>query len=58
MAAGRMRERPYALDETACGVVRDAIVVLCAERGWSLLALQVRTNHVQVWWQPTVSRAD
>jgi len=45
-AAARMRERPYVMDETARGVVRDAIVVLCAERGWSLLALQVRTNHV------------
>jgi REP element-mobilizing transposase RayT len=28
------------------GVVRDAIVTLCRQRGWRLLALHVRTNHV------------
>lgn len=44
--AGRMTERPYAMGEVARVVVQDAIVALCAERGWSLLALHVRTSHV------------
>jgi REP element-mobilizing transposase RayT len=29
-------------------VVRDAIVALCREKGWRLMALHVRTNHVHV----------
>jgi REP element-mobilizing transposase RayT len=27
-------------------VVKDAVIRLCEERGWRLLALHVRTNHV------------
>lgn len=37
---------PYVLDEAARTVVRDAIVALCREKKWLLLALHVRTNHV------------
>src|SRR5690348_12316814 len=42
-----MAQPPYILrlaEERA--VVCDAIVTLCKERGWRLLALHVRTNHV------------
>ncbi len=30
------------------GIVCDAIVALCREKGWRLLAVHVRTNHVHV----------
>ena len=45
-AAHLMTEPPYVLEESARTVVRDAIVDLCREKGWTLLALHVRTNHV------------
>jgi REP element-mobilizing transposase RayT len=42
----RMTQAPYLLDESRRVVVRDAIVEECRFRGWNLLALHVRTNHV------------
>ena len=45
-AAGRMAAPPYVLTEPARTVVRDALVGLCQEKNWALLALHVRTNHV------------
>jgi len=36
------------LDERAREVVRKAIVDHCAHRGWVVLAINVRTNHVHV----------
>lgn len=47
-AAGRMTEPPYVLGEGARAVVRDAIVGVCREKGWTLLAVHARTNHVHV----------
>lgn len=47
-AARRMTGPPYVLGETARTIVRDAIVALCREKNWTLLALHVRTNHVHV----------
>lgn len=47
-AARRMTGPPYILGETARTIVRDAIVELCKEANWTLLALHVRTNHVHV----------
>ncbi|MFN0054392.1 MAG: transposase [Planctomycetales bacterium] len=47
-AALRMTDPPYILGETARGIVRDAIVRLCQEKNWMLLALHVRSNHVHV----------
>ena len=47
-AARRMTDPPYVLHETARTIVRDAIVELCEEKHWTLLALHVRTNHVHV----------
>jgi hypothetical protein len=47
-AADRMTDPPYVLNEPARTVVRDAVVELCTEKGWTLLALHVRTNHVHV----------
>ncbi len=41
-----MSEPPYVLSEAARKIVRDAITELCREKGWALLALHVRTNHV------------
>ena len=45
-AAERMNEPPYALHERARIIVRDAMVDLCQEKGWKLLAIHVRSNHV------------
>jgi len=45
-AMARMKEPPYVLTESARRVVRDAIVDLCEEKGWTLRALHVRSNHV------------
>lgn len=47
-AVERMIEPHYVLNAQARNVVRDAMVDLCKEKGWTLLALHVRTNHVHV----------
>lgn len=47
-ASARMTEPPYVLHEATRTIVRDAIVGLCHEKNWMLLALHVRTNHVHV----------
>src|SRR4051794_5003485 len=47
-AAERMTEPPYILGESARRIVRDAIVDICTEKGWTLRALHVRSNHVHV----------
>ena len=43
-----MVQPPYVLGATEREVVCRAIVALCAERGWALLAVHVRSNHVHV----------
>jgi REP element-mobilizing transposase RayT len=43
-----MAQEPFAMDAARREIVRDAIVALCAEKRWRLLALHVRTNHVHV----------
>ncbi len=43
-----MRQDPYELDQPRRETVLSAIVQRCAQRGWSLIALHVRTNHVHV----------
>lgn len=40
------RQAPVILDATAREIVRAAIVGVCLYRGWSLHALNVRTNHL------------
>lgn len=47
-AARQMTDPPYVLNEASRAIVRDAIVALCTEKAWALLALHVRTNHVHV----------
>ena len=47
-ARDAMSQPPYVLDTARREVVRDAIVALCREKGWSLLALHVRSNHVHM----------
>jgi REP element-mobilizing transposase RayT len=48
----RMREKmntpPVVFDRRQRKAVRDAITELCRERGYTLYALNVRTNHVHV----------
>jgi REP element-mobilizing transposase RayT len=44
----RMTQPPYYLDQAHREVVRDAIVEECRFRGWKLLALHVRSNHVHM----------
>jgi hypothetical protein len=48
LAAERMTEPPYFLPEATRTICRDAIVAICQEKQWRLLALHVRTNHVHV----------
>jgi REP element-mobilizing transposase RayT len=44
-----MAQSPYILGSAKeRSVVRDAIAGLCQRRGWRLLAVHVRTNHVHV----------
>ena len=43
-----MSQPTYTLDEARRAIVRDAIVSLAKERGWQMLAVHVRTNHVHV----------
>ncbi len=47
-AKDEMSQPPYVLDSARRVVVRDAIVSLCHEKRWSLLAAHVRGNHVHV----------
>jgi REP element-mobilizing transposase RayT len=44
----KMTQAPYVLDAARREVVCAAIVQLCAEKGWELLALHGRTNHVHI----------
>ncbi len=43
-----MTQAPYAMAEAERAIVCQAIVTLARERGWDLLAAQVRGNHVHV----------
>jgi REP element-mobilizing transposase RayT len=42
----RMDQSPYHLDQVRRDAVLEAILEVCAHRGWSLLAAHVRSNHV------------
>jgi REP element-mobilizing transposase RayT len=44
----KMTQPPYYLDPVRRDIVRDAIVEECRFRGWKLLALHVRSNHVHM----------
>jgi REP element-mobilizing transposase RayT len=44
----QMQQPAYTMQPAEREIVRDAIVALCQEKGWRLLALHVRTNHVHV----------
>jgi REP element-mobilizing transposase RayT len=43
-----MDQRPYTLDQPRRDVVLTSIVERCLQRGWSLIAAHVRSNHVHV----------
>jgi REP element-mobilizing transposase RayT len=43
-----MAQDEYILDARRREVVRDAIVALAREKGWPLLAVHVRSNHVHL----------
>jgi REP element-mobilizing transposase RayT len=42
----RMGQAPYSLDQMRRDAVLRALQVVCAHRGWGLLAAHVRTSHV------------
>jgi REP element-mobilizing transposase RayT len=44
----RLSRPPFRMDDAARPVVRDAIIEHCAFRGWDLVSLNVRSNHVHV----------
>jgi REP element-mobilizing transposase RayT len=43
-----MKQPVYFIDDVRRGVVSDAIQEVCAFRGWTLLASNVRSNHIHV----------
>ena len=43
-----MTQPAYVLSAEKRTVVRDSIVDICVEKGWHLLALHVRTNHIHL----------
>jgi REP element-mobilizing transposase RayT len=43
-----MMQPAYEMDEHRRSIVRDAICEVCRHRGWELLALHVRSNHVHL----------
>ena len=47
-ARGAMSQSVYTMDARRREVVRDAVVALAQEKGWRLLAMHVRSNHVHV----------
>ena len=44
----RMKQAAYELDEPRRKIVLTVIIDVCRHRGWTLLAAQVRSNHVHV----------
>jgi REP element-mobilizing transposase RayT len=44
----QMDQAPYSMDEQRRETVLGALIDRCADRGWSLVAAHVRTNHVHV----------
>jgi REP element-mobilizing transposase RayT len=55
-AAGRKRmdQAPYNMDQIRRDAVLEAIQEVCGQRGWSLLAAHVRSNHVHTVVQAEV----
>jgi len=47
-AREKMKQPPYTMRAGEREIVRDAIAALCREKGWQLLAVHVRCNHVHV----------
>ena len=47
-AKGQMKAAPVTLTESQRKVVDDALRAVCAEKAWTLHAINVRTNHVHV----------
>jgi REP element-mobilizing transposase RayT len=45
---GEMAQPAYVMGAAERAVVRDAIVAVCGERGWQVMAVHVRSNHVHV----------
>ncbi len=43
-----MTQPEYTMQPPEREIVRDAIITLCLEKGWRLLAVHVRSNHVHV----------
>ena len=46
--ADRLKSPPFLLNAKCRKLVEEAIREVCAHRGWSLIALHVRTNHAHV----------
>jgi len=51
---GTMDKAPYHLDQDRRDAVVEAIQKVCGQRGWSLLAAHVRSNHVHTVVQAEV----
>ncbi len=45
---GRLKSKPLLLNANARKQVEAAIRDVCAQRGWTIVAISVRTNHIHV----------
>jgi REP element-mobilizing transposase RayT len=54
MKRQQMDQVPYLLDRHRRAMVLDALCEVCLQRGWSLFAAHVRTNHVHAVVEATV----
>ena len=46
--AGRLKSPPFLLNAISRKLVEEAIREVCAYRNWSLIAINIRTNHAHV----------
>ncbi len=46
--ASRLKSAPFLLNAAARKQVEDAIREVCRHRGWIIIAIHVRTNHVHI----------
>ena len=44
----RLKQKPVKLDAKRRSSIEKAVIETCEKRGWKLLALSIRTNHVHI----------
>jgi REP element-mobilizing transposase RayT len=46
--AAKLKSSPVMLDAKKRAVIRTAIEMVCRQRGWKLVAINIRTNHIHL----------